>query len=238
MEPSRLKGQKDIVEYVKQVIEELSSRSSSLQIGHTSIEDGNFIIRNGDIIVSESDDTIVLRILHGQTPEIRMWPLGETDTHRAALFSHDFSIDGPPDQAVLLSIETTGATQDGGKLLLTRGYTVLSHQPNGGSESYFWLNADGVLPQIGLYQGKWPDRAQYNTDQGLYPGVFNVTAGFGSLTHTYNASFASTVAPVIGLVNTGGTVSWNITAMSTSAFTVTWTGTAAKTINIWNFRIT
>ena len=236
--PLRLKGQKDIVEYVRELLTRVEAGESSLQIGHTAIEDGDLIVRNGDIVVSESDGEVVLRILHGGTPEIRMYPLGDTDTHRVALFAYDFNAGGSPDQAVQLCVETSpGAAQDGGKLLMSRQYAILSHQPNGGAESYLWLNANSAGTQEAVYRGKWTNSLQFDNNMGLYMGVINTGGGFTSWTHTYFTSFATTIAPVVGLVNTGGAITWTITAMTTSAFTVSWTGTATKIINFWNFRV-
>lgn len=234
-DPLRLGGQKDIVEYVKDALRRIETGESSLQIGHTAIEDGNLVVRNGDIVVSETSGEVVLRILHGGTPEIRMYPLGDTDTHRVAFFGYDFNAGGAPDQAVQLCIETTDLAQDGGKLLMSRQYAILSHQPDGGLESFLWLNA--FSPQEALYRGRWTNQVQYDNNMGLYMGVINAGGGFSSWTHTYFTSFATTIAPVVGLVNSGSTVTWTITGMTTSAFTVGWSGTAAKTINFWNFRV-
>lgn len=233
--PLRLGGQKDITEFVQGLLERMKAQESSLQIGHTAIEDGNLVIRNGDIIVSESDDSVVIRVVHGGIPEIRFYPLGDTDTHRIAMFGYDFNSGGAPDQAFQLCVETNNLVQDGGKLLMSRQYAILSHQPDGGLESFLWLNA--FSPQEALYRGRWTNQVQHDNNMGIYTGVISVGGGFSSWTHTYFTSFATTIAPVVGLVNSGSTVTWTITGMTTSAFTVGWSGTAAKTINFWNFRV-
>lgn len=239
VDPSRLKGQKNIIDYILSIMDRLEKGEKGLRIGFTAIEDGNLTVRNGDIIVSETDDSIVLKILHGAVPEIRFWPLGDTDTHQATLFAYDYNGDVTnPDQAIQLDVELVDNTVDGGKVLLTRNYAILSHQPDGFEESYIWLNAQGSSNrQVFLFRGKWSNQQQVDSNMGLYMGSIGVSAGFSSWTHTYSVAFASTMCPVVGLVNTAGTVTWNITAMSTSAFTVTWTGTLAKTLNFWNFRI-
>lgn len=237
VDPTRLQGKKSIIEFMQEVLKKVGSDDASLQIGHTSIEDGDLIIRNGDIIVSETDGEVVLQIMHGITPEIRFFPLGVNDTHRVALFAYDFGGGAAaPDQAVQLCVETVGSVQDGGKLLLSRNYAILSHQPNGGSESYLWLNGNLTGSQEALFRGKWSNQAQFDSNMGLYMGVINAGGGFSSWTHTYFTSFATTIAPVVGLVN-NPVVTWTILGFSTSSFTVGWTGTASKTITFWNFRV-
>ena len=166
-----------------------------------------------------------------------MFPLGDTDTHRIAFFGADFNSGvGVPDQSIQVCIETVGEVQDGGKLLLTRNNAILSHQPAAGNESYFWLNAPTSGLQEVVYRGRWPNQYQFDNQMGIYTGVINVAGGFSSWTHSYFTSFATTTAPVVGLVN-NPVVTWTIQGFSTSAFTVAWSGTASKIITFWNFRV-
>lgn len=239
VDPSRLKGQKSLIEYVKDVTNRVTEGSASLQVGHTSIEDGDFVVRNGDIIVSETDGVVVMRIIHGAIPEIQMFPLGGTDTHRVVIFGADFNSGvGTPNQTIQIGVETIDGFQDGGKLLLTKTEAIFSHQPDIGNESFLWFNAPvPTLNQEAVYCGRWPNQYQFNNQMGIYTGVINAGAGFSSWTHTYLTSFATTAAPVVGLVN-NPVVTWTILSFTTSAFTVGWSGTAAKTITFWNFRIT
>jgi len=238
VDPGRLKGQKSIIEFFQDAFRRIESGESSLQIGHTAVEDGDLTIRNGDLLVSESDNSVVLRLMHGSVPELRMFPLGETDSHRIALFGADFNLDqgAGPDQSVQLCVETVDAIQDGGKVLLTRNNAIFSHQPAAGDESFLWLNAPASSTQEAVYRGKWTNQWQFDNQMGIYPGVIVVGSGFTSWTHSYFTSFATTVGPVVGLVNSAA-ISWCIQGFSTAAFTVIWSGTAAKTIAFWNFRI-
>lgn len=242
VDPSWLKGQQDIVGYVRDVISRLSASDTSLRIGHTAIEDGDLTIRNGDILVSETDGTVVMRIKHGAVPEIRFFPLGETDDYQATLFAYDDNFDPlDPNQALFLGIEkVAGPAVDGGKVLLSKDYAVLSWQPDDGGvlESYIWVNAHSQYgnPQVFVFRGKWPDQFMFDGDQGIYPGTIGISAGFTSWTHTYAATFNGTICPLVTLINST-VVSWMVTATSTSSFTTSWSGTAAKTLNFWNFRI-
>lgn len=238
VDPLRLQGKKDIVEYFKELDNRVGDSETGLRIGNTAIENGNLTIRNGDIIVSETAGLVVLRVIHGAVPEIRFFPIGDTTDHRATIFGQGSS---PPFPTTTLTfaIETNPAGAiDGGKLIIDQSFTVLSHQPASGNESYFWLNIDAVASEVFAFQGKVTNQVQYSTLQAIYPGTQSVSAGVSSYTHTYFAAFATTAAPVATLNNTGGgTVSWNLTAQSTSAFTITWSGTTAKVINWWVFRV-
>jgi hypothetical protein len=238
-DPTRRNGKKDLVEYITELFNRTSKGETVQRIGNTAVEDGNLTIRNGDLIVSESSGFVVLKLLHGAVPEVRFFPIGDTSDHRAALFGQGSSPPFPT-TTITMNVETNpGGVQDGGKLILDQTYAVLSYHPlaSGGNESYFWLNIDNAAPEIMAIQGKWSNKLQYSTLQGVYPGSDSLGAGFGSYTHTYLSAFASTVIPIVTLFNSGGTVSWNLTAQSTSSFTVTWSGTTAKTINWWVYRI-
>lgn len=233
--PSRLRGQKDIVEFYKELDTRLGATETGLQIGNTAIENGNLIIRNGDIIVELADQSPVLRILHGTLPEIRMFPLGENDTHRASLFSFDDALG----QSVALLVEThPGGDLDGGKLLLNRDFAVISHQPIGGLETNIFLNVDLVTPQVINFQCRWYDQQQSSSEQGLYMGAFTATSGFTTWTHTYFTPFDTTTIPVFTVGVNGTTIQWGIENYSTSSFIIRFSTTAGnKFVTFWNFRL-
>lgn len=239
IDAGRLKGQKDIVEYIRDLRGRMADKETSLQIGNTAIEDGSLTVRNGDIIVSESDGHVVLRVLHGEIPEIRFFPIGESsDTHRGAIFSYDASGNPlDPNQVLALDIEELDSDVDGGKIELTKKDAFIGHVPNGLGQTWIWFNPFGDTTQLMAFNGRLSNQFQYSNEDAIYTGSEAVSAGFSSYTHTYFTSFATTVAPVVGLVNTGGAISWVISAMSTSSFTVAWSGTTAKTVNWWNFRL-
>jgi len=237
--PIRLKGKKDLVEYVAELMGRVATGESAQRIGNTAIEDGNLTVRNGDIIVSETAGNIVLRILHGTEPQVRFFPVGTNDLHRINFFAQNDDTFG---ETIFMMVETNPETPtsvvDGGKIILSTTSTILSFQPlaSGGNEAYIWLNYPGA-PEVFDFQGKWMNQFQTTTQQALYPGQASLGAGFGSYTHTYFSAFATTVVPIVTLFNSGGTVSWVLTAQSTSSFTITWSGTTAKTINWWVFRV-
>lgn len=237
IDPTRLRGQPDIIEYIKDINERVKTGETGLRIGHTSIEDGDLVVLNGDIRVKESDGTTVLRIVHGSTPEIRMFPLGDIDTHMVTFFGFDFDVGLGPDQGVQLDIERSDFAIDGGKVLLTKSSAIISHQPDGAQESYVWLNADSVTPEVMTFKGKFMDSAQFDTRQTFYPGVTTATAGVSTWTHTYASPFADQMLPVITVTVSGSVNTWGLDSYSTSAFTARFgTTVGSKVINFWVVR--
>jgi len=236
--PLRRRGRPDIVEHIKDLSERLGTSEVGLRIGHTSIEDGDLIVLNGDIRVAESDGTTVLRILHGSTPEIRMYPLGDTDTHEIAIFGFDFGTPPDTDQAMMFQVERIADFfQDGGKLFFTRKYAIMSHLAFGGEETYVWCSADAVLPEILLFRGKLRDSWQYDTRQTFYPGTLTASAGFSTWTHTYFSAFADQMLPIVTVVQSGSVNTWGLDGFSTSAFTVRFGSTSgSKVVNFWVVR--
>lgn len=234
--PDRLKGQKSIVDFVVEALKRVQNTETGLRAGHTAIEDGDFVVRNGDIVVSESDDSVVLRIVHGESPKIQMWPLGDDDSHRITMLGYD---DPDGAQALVIFVETSpGGLVDGGKLLLTKDFTVLSHQPNSGNESFLWLNSHPVTSEVLIYRGRWIDQGQMDANQGIYCGNFTATSGFSTWTHTYFTPFASNIAPVFTVGVTGTTLSWGIENYSTSSFVMRFSTTSGnKQVAFWNFRL-
>lgn len=237
IDPNRLSGKKSLTEHLQDLIGRVAASETSTRIGHTSVEDGDLTIRNGDLIVSESSGSIVLRLLHGTSPEIRMWPLGESDTHRIAFLGYNGAVEA---QSLAIFIETSpDAVIDGGKVLLAKNYAVFSHQPDasGGQETYIWLNGDPAMTESFIFRGRFRDQNQYDTHQALYMGSFVASSGFSTWTHTYAASFDTTFIPLVTVLHSGSTIQWVLDAFSTSSFTVRFSSTANdKTVNFWGFR--
>lgn len=237
-DPQALEGKRDIVTHVVELMNRVSSKDRSLQIGHTAIEDGDLTVRNGDIIVSESDDTVVMRIRHGSIPEIRMYPLGENTTHRVVVSGLDFTSPNGPDVALRLHVAMTIGDTDGGQLEIWRNSAVLSHSPNGGEETQVWLNSDQSMTEGIFIRGRFRNSWQYDNHQAIYAGFFNVPSGNTTWFHTYSIPFASNIVPVCTVHELGGgTIEWVISQNSTSQFTVRFSGTAAgKVVHFWCFR--
>jgi hypothetical protein len=124
--------------------------------------------------------------------------------------------------------------QEGGKLLLHTNGAVLSYfkEFSGEQEAYFWLGAWGA--ETIEIRGLFPE-IQTDNRQAVLAGSSDVSAGFSSFTYTYAAAFVTSAIPVVTLLSSA-VVTWNLTAQSSSSWTMSWTGTTAKTLNYWNFR--
>lgn len=237
-DPTRRRGRPDIIEYIKDLSDRVRTSEVGLRIGHTSIEEGDLSVIGGDIRVKENDGTTVLRILHGSTPEIRMYPLGDTDTHEIALFGFDFGTPTVTDEAMTLQVERiSDFFQDGGKLLFTRGFAIISHKRFGEEETYLWCSADDTIPEILLFRGKLRDSWQYDTRQTFYPGVLTASAGVSTWTHTYSSPFADQMLPLITVTITGSTMQWGLDSYSNTDFTIRFSSTSgSKVVNFFNVR--
>lgn len=238
VDPIRREGKKDIVEHIINLAKRLQSKETGIQAGHTAIEDGNFTVRNGDIIVSESDDSIVLRIIHGNVPAIRFTPNGDDDPNRISLFGGD---DAEFGIYLWQAVQThPGALIDGGNIIFGQNYLLLSHWPQagGGEETFIALNGDVAQANSLIYQGRFANQTQYSNLSGLYVGSFVASSGVSTWTHTYFTPFATTFVPVLTVLHAGSNIQWTLDAQSTSAFTVRFSSTVSqKTINFWGFRL-
>lgn len=237
-DPTRRRGRPDIVEYIKDLSERLRTAEVGLRIGHTAIEDGDLVVLNGDIRVGETDGTTVLRILHGETPEIRFFPLGSTDDYLVAMYGFDFDSGFGTDQAIQIDVEQAdGLILDGGKLLLTKRIAVLSHQPDSGEETYVWVNADPANDEVILFRGRMKDSIMYDDRQMFYAGTISVSSGFSTWTHSYAATWGDQILPVLTVNNNGATIQWNLDSFTISGFTVRFSSTVSgKNINFFNVR--
>lgn len=251
-DPRRVQGKTDLNDIIVDINQRLKTSETALRIGNTAIEDGNLVVRNGDIVVSLADDTEVLRIVHGDTPDIRFFATGVDSDRFGAVWGEDITFDFGSGFG---SIETTvmhvgvyDATvpedhvTDGGQLQLRIDDAIMSYEPNNGDNDVsVWLNPYSRIDpfkEVILMRGKWDNQFEFSELNALAVGSADIGAGFGSYTWTYQQTFATRIAPVVALVNTAGLItSWNVTAMSTSDFTVSWSGALAKTLNWWNFRV-
>lgn len=214
----------DLLDIIDRLSRRISAIEASQRIGFTSFESG--------AITMISD-----------IPEIDMYPLGPDQVRRASLYAYDFGGAGDPEgTAVTLLIEALLPNGDldsaGGKVLFWTESAVLSHNPHaqGGEESYVWLGDGGLAGRIDI-QGFFNNQFQTSPQQAIYSGSFSTGAGFTSFTHTYFEAFASEIVPICTLLNSAGALTWNLTAQSTSSFTVAWSGTLTKIINFWNVRL-
>lgn len=113
---------------------------------------------------------------------------------------------------------------DGGKALLGSDYGIISHQPDSGTESYFWFGnggagriaTQGLLVPIQSNVSLW------------HVGLQSTGAGFSGISIGYG--FTMVTNPRV-LYSLNGTPTLNendkLTAENTTGFTASWTGTLA-----------
>lgn len=215
----------DLLKIIRNLERRIKDLESSQRAGFTSFEAGQ------------------LKLI-SDFPEIDFLPLGPDALRQGSLYAFDFGTGTPGDAAgtaLTLLIESFdpvgGFDSAGGKVLFWNTGAVLSlnNHADGIPESFLWLGAGGS--DIMDLQGRFYNQTQSSSQQAVYAGTFDASAGFGSFTHSYFQAFSTTVVPVCTVLNSAGALSWCITAQSTSSFTVAWTGTLAKTVNFWNVRL-
>lgn len=237
--PGRLKGQPDIVEYIKDINGRLKTGEVGLRIGNTAIDSGNLTVKGGTIRIENSEGEKSIAIAPGDTPIIAFYPGGESDPATAVMFSFVT----PEDLAVveLSSGRNDGGffVQDGGKVLLWDDSAILSHQPDGGEESLIWLNVDPNLSEAIFVRGRFGDSAQYDSRQAFYTGRLEASSGFSTWTHTYPTTWDDQILPIITVHLNGSTVQWGLDDYTVSGFTVRFSSTASiKVVNFFNVRCT
>jgi hypothetical protein len=119
-------------------------------------------------------------------------------------------------------------------LLMQSDATLLFNTTNGGESQLGlgYVNAGRVY-----IRGYWKDNQYVSNEDAIWTAAIHTGAGFSSWGHTYGPTMDSTMAPAIGLHSAALVTSWNITASSTTGFTVTWSGTADKWLYVWSARM-
>lgn len=248
-DPARIEGKVSLTDILIGMQRRIKINETAKRIGNTAIDGGNLIVREGDIIVSLSDDTEVLRIVHGDQPEIRWKATGVDGDRFGSIWAYDYTYTfgfGDIDTTEMVMGIYDGADEDahvtdGGELVMSLDRAALEYKPNNADgDMNYYLNlygrTDGFKGILNIV-GRWDNSYTFNVDNAMVTGTIPVSAGFSGVTWNYSQASTTTPCPIIGLLDTAGlTTSWNVTAQSTTGFTVTWTGTLAHTVNFWNPR--
>lgn len=213
-------------------LEELYRRTTALEnakrLGNTSLDGGELGIRGGDVVVRSVDNAPVTRIEHGDEPRIRFYP----NEGVADLESQILAWENPGNggSAVQMNVQQPGNIQDGGKLLLMNTAVYLSLQRYALNECYFSIGESSSYPEHFRFRGRWRVGDQSNSDDAIVFGILNVGAGFSAASITFAQTFDTTPFMMYSILSAVGPVSHNLTALSTTGFSVGWSGTTAKTI--------
>lgn len=227
-------------------IQELKRRIALLErspkIGNTSIDGGSLRIKIDDgLKVADEDGNIIIETAGSpQRPRFRIYTAEDTnDTQFEAGGSiTDF---GPLESGTQIFVNySLNTIPDFGFVSSWETGTAIGKAVAESSTSYFEArNLSGFgFPSDHLRMfGRFADRNPQTAGDTLYTGT-DTTGAVSSITVNYPFTFNSTIAPVVGVLNSGGAISFVLTAQSTSSFTLAWTGGAvAKTLNFWNVRI-
>lgn len=194
------------------------------------------------------DDGNGITIEPGSQPKIRITP-NDTYDHNGRLLS--FNDVGGLGTVMDLSVRRSSDDAiDGGKILLWENGTVLSHQPNVGSERYIGVNYP-VAGTIQLHNpgssellldndtgdiefwGKFPNYISADPKQAYFT-VGDSTAGTGPIlpTYSYGATMARTLWPVISAQASADTFV-RVSAKSTTSFTVGLSAAVPHGLHAW-----
>jgi hypothetical protein len=230
---------RDLVQYVAELEDRITRLETSRRLGNASIDSGELVVSGGDVVVKDSTGKTVLTIKHGSSPQIWMTPTSSSlDDYLLAFLGWESSTQGAALQLDVNRIEDDGSyTRNGGKLLLMRDAAYLSHQPADGSPEAFFgagVGGNGLL----YAKGKWYTNNNIGDgDAAIICSSVVVGAGVSTFSHTYATPSNGTMIPVVQMLNSAGALGGCLTAQSNSGFTFAWTGTLAKVINFWAFRM-
>lgn len=230
----------DLVKKLERLETRLATLERMPRLIATTIDGGELVFKNSDvgIVVEDSSGRRIITIVHSATgpnpdiPIISLFPAGDDTAIRGELWAADFG-----DDTVLEYSLTEPLVTYGGKFYAAGSVAILSHAPNGGgNEAYIQFLPLSAFNGSFYAIGTWENNVQHGTTDAVSCGSTTV-GGVSSLTITYTQTYASTIVPIVGFHSSSGAVNWCLTAQSTSAFTVAWTGTTTKIINWWSIRL-
>jgi hypothetical protein len=230
----------DLVSQIRELAQRISILERTPRIGNTAIDTGQITVKGGDVVVETPEGVDVIRItqsgLNG-TPEIRLSPLGAASTHVNTVTTNRETIDGSLQTVGKFEVVNLDGDIDGGFAhLYETGAKMGWHRDSDGLECFWQVGT--IASVVGAIRavGRWMNGTNISTE-AILPWTFDIGAGFGGTTAPFSPSFTTAVIPIVGLLNSGGVVTWCITAQSSSSVTILWSGTAAKTVNLWVARI-
>jgi hypothetical protein len=230
-----IKHQRDVpslFDIITRLQERVAVLEKAPRLGSTSIDSGELTLNGGNIVVRDEFGVPILSIIGGDSPMIVMQPNGGTDFKLVQLGWES------PTQGAAFQIDVqrlVDSVRDGGKLLLMRDAAYLSHQPDAASEAFWAAGAigDGFLSM----KGRFGDGFVPDSETAVVCGQVAIGAGVSTFTYTYSTPLATAPGVVYGLLNSAGAVTHSLTASSATSFTVAWSGTLAKTLYFWAFRL-
>jgi len=233
---SRLKTYRqnpDLLDMLKSVNSRLGVMETGRRLGSSSVDNGTLVIRNGDLSIRDEQDNERIKLTHGEEPSMLFRAADATDSVRARSVAFSGSSGNTSFQTYI--VRDSDGAGDGGKLLMTREYVFLSHQPASGEETYIGLSASGSYPNHFLFRGKWMSDDQYSSWNALYMGTIDVVAGFGGVIWNYDWTYPAVPLLTYSITGADATFYHCIKSSTASGFEIRWGDALAHTVNfqVW-----
>jgi len=224
---------------VADLIRRVEQLERNPRISSTSIDTGALIVRGGDIIVENADGIEIIRITQSGAlgvPEIRFSPLGLATSHILSINADDAVVNGTAQTLGRFEVlDASTSDLDGGFVHIYETGSKIGFSDFGVSEAFAEFAILGAVTDGIRFVGRFG--GAFSNIEGVIAGTQAVGAGFGGITIGYPFTMATTPSPIVGLLNSAGALAWCLTAQSNTSFTVSWSGTLAKTINYWSVRM-
>lgn len=230
----------DLIDKIVDLKKRITRLEKQRKLGTSALDSGAIRVPIGGLL-TVVDDAGERRFLiysdENYVPNlVRIAVFGDTQVTTMHVSSSE--LDGINQTYLQMYTDVNGANIDRGSLELFNNGAILSVEDSGVFDRIHIRNLAPYGTNGTLYMvGRWPDESQLSSEDALYTGSRSVSAGVSSVTISYPTTFASTIVPIIGLHSASGVVTWAVTAQSASSFTVAWSGTTAKIINMWNIRL-
>jgi hypothetical protein len=234
----RYRNTEDLIAQIAQLHERVESLETAQRLGSSSIDSGQLTLTNGDLAITDANGNVTMRLQHGATPSLYMDPGVVAGGWHSRIQTWESDSSGA---TLEQRIENSNGFRDGGKLLLNRSTSYLSHQPLVGNECYVAVGAHSTLnsgySEHFRFRGRWIANDGFDNQDGVVCGYSDIEAGYGAASFAFPFTFDSIPIVVYSLYNSGTAVAHDLSAISASGFTVAWaTGTTAKTIGWVAFR--
>lgn len=124
--------------------------------------------------------------------------------------------------------DLSGPVLIGGDNLVSLGFLDFV----GSNSSYATYSTDGTM----MYTGRFANYAFAAADDGLFTGSIGIS-GVSGVVVTYGPTMASSMVPIVTLYDAGAIKTAQVTAMSTTGFTVSFSAAATGNLNFWCYRV-
>jgi hypothetical protein len=219
----------DLLDMIRGLEKRLSTMETNRRLGSSSIDNGSLIVNNGDVVIKDDTGVERVKLTHGINPSTYYRAANASDAVRARQVAFADGSGVTNFQSYI--VRDSDGAGDGGKLVLSKDYTYLSHQPASGEETFIGLSAYAAYNNHFLFRGKWISDDQFASWNSVYMGTVSIAAGFGAYSQVYDYPYPTT--PLVLYTITGATANFNHCLVNSDAngFTIGWSNVLAHDIN-------